>query len=86
MPCSRVMSSDECAANPQFQAREMHIEWEDGQVGKVKGIGMVPKLSATPGQVWRGSVELGHDNRLIYEELLGLDAAEIEDLTRAGVI
>ncbi len=86
VPCSRVMSSDECAHNPQFSAREMHIEWEDGQVGKVKGIGMVPKLSATPGQIWRGSVGLGHDNRLIYGELLGLDVVEIEDLTRAGVI
>lgn len=86
VPCSRVMSSDECAENPQFKAREMHIEWEDGQVGPVKGIGMVPKLSATPGQVWRGSVGLGHDNRLIYEELLGLDGGEIQELTRCGVI
>ena len=47
---------------------------------------MVPKLSATPGQVWRGSVGLGHDNRLIYGELLGLDGGEIQELTRCGVI
>jgi L-carnitine CoA-transferase len=86
VPCSRIMSSQECAENPQYQARGMHIEWEDGQVGKVKGTGMAPKFSATPGKVWRGSVSLGHDNRLIYAELLSLDDAELQDLARAGVI
>ncbi|HXR35447.1 MAG TPA: CoA transferase [Candidatus Binataceae bacterium] len=86
VPCARIMTSAECAANPHFQAREMHIEWEDGQAGRVKGIGMVPKLSATPGQVWRGAVALGHDNRLIYGEVLGLDDSELEDLRRTGVI
>lgn len=25
------MSSEDMAADPQYQAREMHIEWEDGQ-------------------------------------------------------
>jgi len=86
VPCSRIMTSDECAQHPHFQARAMHIEWEDGQVGKVKGIGMVPKLSATPGQVWRGAVGLGHDNRLIYGEVLGIDDGALDDLQRAGVI
>ena len=86
VPCAPIMNSAECAANPHFQAREMHIEWEDGQAGRVKGIGMVPKLSATPGQVWRGAVGLGHDNRLIYGEVLGLDQSELDDLSRTGVI
>jgi crotonobetainyl-CoA:carnitine CoA-transferase CaiB-like acyl-CoA transferase len=86
VPYSPIMSSRDCAEHPHFQARAMHIEWEDGQAGKVKGTGLAPKFSATPGRIWRGSVELGHDNRLIYGELLGLDAADLEDLSRAGVI
>jgi len=86
VPCSKIMSSDECAQNPHYQARGMHIEWQDGQVGKVKGTGLVPKFSATPGAIWRGAVALGHDNHLVYGELLGLDAAELNDLRRAGVI
>jgi crotonobetainyl-CoA:carnitine CoA-transferase CaiB-like acyl-CoA transferase len=64
----------------------MHIEWEDGQVGKVKGTGLVPKFTATPGAIWRGAVALGHDNSLVYGEFLGLNHAEIDDLRRAGVI
>ncbi len=86
VPCSKIMSSDECAQNPHYQARAMHIEWEDGQVGKVKGTGLAPKFSASPGAIWRGAVALGHDNPLVYGDLLGLDTAEIDDLRRAGVI
>ena len=40
----------------------MHIEWEDGQADKVKGVGIVPKYSRTPGKIWRGAVGLGFDN------------------------
>jgi crotonobetainyl-CoA:carnitine CoA-transferase CaiB-like acyl-CoA transferase len=86
VPCAPIMNSPECASNPHFQAREMHIEWEDGQAGRVKGIGLVPKLSATPGQIWRGAAGLGYDNQRIYGEVLGLDDGELNDLRRAGVI
>jgi crotonobetainyl-CoA:carnitine CoA-transferase CaiB-like acyl-CoA transferase len=86
VPCSKIMSVGECADNPHFRARAMHIEWEDGQVGPVKGTGLVPKFSATPGRIWRGSVGLGHDNDLVYGELLGLDAGQLRDLHREGII
>jgi crotonobetainyl-CoA:carnitine CoA-transferase CaiB-like acyl-CoA transferase len=86
VPCSKIMSSAECADHPHFRARAMHIEWQDGQVGPVKGTGLVPKFSATPGAIWRGAVELGYDNRLIYGELLGLGAGELDDLHREGII
>ncbi len=86
VPCSKIMSSAQCAANSHFQARAMHIEWEDGQAGQVKGIGVVPKFSATPGTIWRGAVGLGHDNDLVYGELLGLGQGELEQLRRDGVI
>jgi crotonobetainyl-CoA:carnitine CoA-transferase CaiB-like acyl-CoA transferase len=86
VPCSKIMSSDECAEHPHYQARQMHIEWHDGQVGKVKGVGLAPKFSATPGAIWRGAVGIGHDNRLVYGELLGLDGAAMDELSRMGVI
>jgi crotonobetainyl-CoA:carnitine CoA-transferase CaiB-like acyl-CoA transferase len=86
VPCSKIMSSNECAENPHYQARAMHIEWHDGQAGKVKGIGTLPKFSATPGQIWRGAPALGQDNQLIYGELLGLSQSEIGGLQRDGVI
>ena len=61
--CSAIMSSKDMAEDPHYQARNVHVEWEDEQLGKrVKGVGMTRKFSRTPGQIWRVSVPLGHVN------------------------
>jgi crotonobetainyl-CoA:carnitine CoA-transferase CaiB-like acyl-CoA transferase len=86
IPCSPIMSAKDMAEDPQYKARQMHIEWEDLQAGRVKGIGIAPKFSLTPGKVFRGSVPIGHDNERIYGELLGIDSAELESLRRDKVI
>ena len=85
--CSPVMTPKDTAEDPHYQAREMHTEWEDLQLGrKVKGVGIVPKFSETPGKIWRGSAPLGHDNDLVYKHYLGLDDAELERLREQGTI
>jgi formyl-CoA transferase len=84
--CSAVMSSKDMAADPQYQARDMHIEWEDGQAGKVKGVGIAPNYSHTPGKIWRGAVGLGFDNQRVYSELLGISAGELKELSKQDVI
>jgi crotonobetainyl-CoA:carnitine CoA-transferase CaiB-like acyl-CoA transferase len=86
VPCSPIMSSKEMAEDPHYAAREMHLEWEDEQVGRVKGIGIAPKFSLTPGRIFRGSVGIGHDNRRVYGGLLGLSEQEIADLRSARLI
>ncbi len=86
VPCSPIMSSKDIAQNPQYKARGMHIEWEDEQVGRVKGIGIAPQFSLTPGKVWRGSVRVGHDNHRIYGEMLGVSANDLEQLRHDKVI
>lgn len=85
--CSPVMSTKDMAEDLHYQARNVHIEWEDEQLGrKVKGVGVTPKFSGTPGQIWRGSVPLGHDNGLVYSHFLGLDASGLDRLREQGVI
>ena len=64
----------------------MHVEWEDEQVGKVKGIGVAPKFSLTPGKIVSGSVPIGHDNDRVYREMLGVSADDLESLRRDKVI
>jgi len=86
VPCCPVMSSEAMAEDPHYQARAVHTEWEDLQVGKVKGTGVAPKFSRTPGKIWRGSVAVGHDNDLIYRDLLGLSAGELANLKERGVV
>ncbi|MGH7838226.1 MAG: CaiB/BaiF CoA transferase family protein [Candidatus Binataceae bacterium] len=86
VPCSPIMTSRDMAEDPHYRARNMHIEWDDLQVGRVKGIGVVPKFSQTPGKVWRCAPPIGHDNQRIYGELLGLSADELDSLRRDRVI
>jgi crotonobetainyl-CoA:carnitine CoA-transferase CaiB-like acyl-CoA transferase len=86
VPCSPIMTSKDIAEDPQYRARGMHVEWEDEQVGTVKGIGVAPKFSLTPGKIVRGSVPVGYDNDRVYRELLGVSADELESLRRDKVI
>ena len=72
---------------PHYKKRNVHIEWEDVNLGrKVKGNGITPKFSQTPGEIWRGSVPLGYDNEAVYTRLLGLSADELAQLQQQGVI
>ena len=85
--CSAVMTPKDIAEDPHYQARDVHAEWEDLQLGRrIKGIGIVPKFSETPGKIWRGSTPLGHDNDLVYRHYLGMEDAELEQLRQRGVI
>ena len=83
--CSAVMTPKEIAEDPHDQARKVHAEWEDLQLGrKVKGIGIVPKLSETPGKIWRGAAPLGYDNDSVHRHFLGME--ELEQLRVRGII
>ena len=53
---------------------------------KVKGIGIIPKFSETPGKIWRGSTPLGHDNDSVYKLFLGMEDVELEQLRERGII
>ncbi|HEY6394421.1 MAG TPA: CoA transferase [Candidatus Binataceae bacterium] len=86
VPCSPIMSAKDMAEDPQYRARAMHIEWEDAHVGKVKGIGIAPKFSLTPGKIFRGAPGIGDDNNRVYRDLLGLSAAHLAALKREKVI
>ena len=82
----RVLDIGDIARDPHYQEREMFLEWDDPVAGRVKGAGVAPKFSETPGGVWRGAPWLGQDNQRVYGELLGLSEGEIRSLLAAGVI
>jgi crotonobetainyl-CoA:carnitine CoA-transferase CaiB-like acyl-CoA transferase len=81
-----VMAADDMAADPHYQARRVHIQWADEQLGNVRGVGVVPRFSATPGKIWRGAVGVGRDNERVYRELLGLKEEELAALASEGAI
>jgi len=51
IPVGKVYSMDEVFDDPQVTHRKMAIEIDDPNVGTVKQIGILPKLSETPGAV-----------------------------------
>jgi crotonobetainyl-CoA:carnitine CoA-transferase CaiB-like acyl-CoA transferase len=86
IPCGPVNDPEQAAEDPHFKERGIHVEWNDDQVGKVKGTRPVPIFSKTPGKIWRGSVSVGHDNDAVYTRIAGLTAAKVKELKTKGVI
>ena len=83
---SRIYDIADIARDPHYRAREMFVEWEDPIAGRVKGPGIAPKFSETPGRVWRGAPWLGQDNDRVFGEWLGLSAAELARLRKDRII
>jgi len=85
VPAGRIYSVADIVADPHYQARDMLLDTTlpDGATLKMPGI--VPKLSATPGQVnWQGPTLGQHTDALLTE--LGLSEADIQRLKDAGVV
>ncbi len=85
IPCSKVMTVPDIARHPHYRARDMLIEWEDDIGGTVRGTGVVPKFSGTPGRVWRGAPTRGKDTDAVLA-WLGYDAQRIAGLRGAGAV
>lgn len=85
VPAGRIYSAADIVADPHYQARDMLLDTTlpDGATLKMPGI--VPKLSATPGQVnWQGPTLGQHTDGLLAE--LGLSEADIQRLRKGGVV
>lgn len=86
IPCSPILSSQGAAGDAHYQARHVHIEWEDEQAGAVRGTGVAPRFSKTPGKIWKGAAGRGADNALIYGTLLGYSDEHLDEFRAKGVI
>ncbi len=86
IPCGRVNTIPEVAADPHIRAREMLVEVEHPGVGKVPLIGIPIKLSKTPGRIKTIAPLLGEHNEEIYCDLLGYTNQELTQLKEEGVI
>jgi crotonobetainyl-CoA:carnitine CoA-transferase CaiB-like acyl-CoA transferase len=64
--CSPILNARASAEDPHYRARGVHVEWDDEVVGRVRGTGVTPRFSATPGKIWRGTTLPGADNDRIF--------------------
>ncbi|MET8797716.1 CoA transferase [Nocardia sp. NPDC004568] len=78
----------EVVTDPQLNARGMIADHFDERIERnVKGPGVVPVLSATPGTIRNaGSARPGQHNDEVYSGLLGKSAAELAALRSRGIV
>ncbi|MGH8056591.1 MAG: CaiB/BaiF CoA transferase family protein, partial [Candidatus Entotheonellia bacterium] len=85
--CSRVFSTQDQYADAHYQAREMTVPVLDRQSGvPIRVYGGVPKMSLTPGRIWRGAPAIGEDTTEILATLLGFSEPEIKRFYDAKIV
>ena len=86
VPNGPIYSAKDIVNDVHYQAREMIKEVDIPSLGKLKMPGIVPKFSATPGEIkWPGP-KLGEHNHEIYCDLLKLTEADYDQLVKEGII
>jgi len=84
-PASLIYSIADIFDDPQYRARH-NVHMGESRIGPLAVPNVVPKLSATPGEIkWLGE-GLGAHNEEILCGLLGLERDALEELRTLGVI
>ena len=84
VPAGKVYTPDEVFSDPQVLHRGMVIEVEHPTLGKIKQVGIAPKLSSTPGKVRSLSPLPGEHTDEVLRGL-GYNQEDIRNLRQQGV-
>jgi len=85
VPASLIYSIADIFEDPQYRARG-NIKMTESRIGALAVPDVVPRLSATPGEIrWLGE-GIGAQNEDVFRDLLGLDESELRRMREAGVI
>src|SRR5262245_25403630 len=85
--CSRIFGTPDQYADHHYRMRDMTVPVLDRQSGvPIRVWGVVPKMSLTPGRIWRGAPSIGEDTTGLLATMLGLSQAEIGKLYAEGVV
>ena len=86
MPATRIYTIADIFKDPHYAARGSIVAAPDRDLGSVAMAGVVPRLSATPGEIRHAGRAVGEDTRAVLAELLGYGSEKIAELERSGVI
>ena len=85
--CARVYNVRDQYHDAHYAAREMTVPVLDRQSGvPIRVYGVVPKMSLTPGRIWRGAPSIGDDTTDILATMLGLSETEIDALYAEQIV
>jgi formyl-CoA transferase len=89
VPAGQIYSAEDIVADRHFRERDMLLEHRvvvEEEPETILFPGIVPKLERMPGRVnWLGP-ELGAHTDEVLTNLLGIDASEVQNLRREGVV
>lgn len=86
VPAGSIYSVEDIMNDPHYQARQMIQEIAVEGLGKLKMPGIIPKMSATPGEIEWAGPKLGQHNEDVLERKLGLTKEQIQGLKDNGII
>lgn len=86
VPMSRVNKLDDIFREPHYRERDMLLDVPHPKLDSLTQVGIVPKLSRTPGRVsWAGH-DVGQDTRQVLAELLQLDEEALQGLEASDTV
>ena len=87
VPCATVNTAKSAYENAHFRSRGDWVKYVDQTTdSEIEAFGIAPKMSVTPGQVWRGAPSMGQDTDDILKTILGYDDAKIAELHEKNLI
>jgi crotonobetainyl-CoA:carnitine CoA-transferase CaiB-like acyl-CoA transferase len=86
VPAAPVNNVDDAFAEPPVKEREMIVEYDHPQVGKVRLPGNPIKMSGVSGTISRPAPMLGEHTDAVLQTLLRLSTKEIAALREDGAI
>jgi crotonobetainyl-CoA:carnitine CoA-transferase CaiB-like acyl-CoA transferase len=86
VPHSLIYSPADILADPHYAARETIVSVEYPDIGAVKMSAVLPRMSGATVPDIRPAPPLGRDTQSVLEELLGMDSAEIAQLSAVAAI
>lgn len=85
VPCGPIMDTGDLMADEHLRVREMIVDVPHPERGSFKTVGSPLKLSDSPVEVFASPL-LGQHTAEVLHEIMGYDAAKVEQLRQEGVI
>lgn len=86
VPSTLVYTIADIFKDPHFQARQMLQQVPHAQLGHTTQAGVVPRLSATPGGIYRSGPNLGADSLDVLQRDLQLSPERVQALVASGAV
>ena len=84
VPAAPVNHFDKAFAEPPVAEREMIVEYDHPDVGKVRLPGNPIKMSGVTGTISKPAPRLGEHTDVVLSQVLALSAEEIDNIAAAG--